>query len=699
MKNKILQALAKPFCHSITDINKATNISKNTIDNLLGELISENLVHKINKQYYLKKQGTIQIKDKGFGFIKVDNEEKDYYVYKTNISNSFSGDLVEFIVLPSLKGDNLDSAKVINVIKRYKTHIVGRLAIKKNKKGTFYFVSSHDKDFDCKCYIEEKDLNNATDGDIVSAKITNYRALKVLDGIIEKIIGHKDDPGIDIATIAEKYGFVSTFNEDVVNQTKEIPSFVDQTLYPNRKDYTNELIITIDGDDSKDFDDAVSVKILPNGNYHLGVFIADVSEYVTLDSPLDIEALKRGTSVYLADRVIPMLPRELSNGICSLNEGVLRLVLACEMEFDPKGKLVDYQFNEGIIKSSHRMTYSNVNKILKGDEELIKQYQDVYPMLLNMYKLSKIIRSIRTKKGAIEFEVPEYKVVLDDLGNPIEFVLRCQDDAEMLIEDFMLSANETVAYHLSISNLLCAYRIHEEPDYDNISKVYSLINNLGYKAILPRNKIMPKDIQKTMDMVRKSLVFSVVNQLMLRSMAKAKYSPKNLGHYGLAMKYYCHFTSPIRRYPDLFVHRIIKQLVLSNDNFEENLNLLESIIEDVCDQSSKKEREAIECEREVVDMLMASYMENHIGKDYLGTINSITKFGFFVTLDNGVEGLVHKSNINSYFVFDEEKMIVYIGNKQYHIGDKVEIVVLYASKKEQKVDFMLKEDYYEGWRY
>lgn len=695
MKEEILEALSKPYVHTIKDINKATGIKRIDVEDILTVLKKDGYVYKFDNRYYLRKKGVIQIKDRGFGFIHVDGEDADYYVDAFNTKDAANGDIVDFYVLPKTSDDFLDNACVISVLERKNTHVFGKLIEKKNKKGTFYFVASHDASYDVKCFIKEEDLNNAVPGAIVSAKITKYLSDAVTEGYIEKILGYENDPGIDISLIAEKYSFYKEFPEPVNEELSSIPNSVDVSLYPNRKDFRNELVITIDGDDSKDFDDAVSVKRLSNGNFYLGVYIADVSEYVKEGHPLDEEALFRATSVYLADRVIPMLPQKLSNGICSLNEGVDRLVLACEMEFNLKGKLLNYEINEGIIKSTHRMTYNNVNKMLNNDEEVIKKYQDIYPMILDMISLSDILRGLRVKKGAIDFEVPEYKATLDKDGHPISFELRTRDKAEMLIEDFMLAANETVAYHMSISNLPCVYRVHENPKLEAVKKVFDMIKTTGLKVIVPKNKILPKDIQKAMNLVKedKKESYSVINQMMLRAMAKAKYSEKNLGHYGLAMDYYCHFTSPIRRYPDLMVHRLIKTLIIHPENFEENLTHFMDIVHDISVKSSVKEREAIDCEREVMDMLMASYMEERIGEEFEGTIDSITKFGMFVLLDNGVEGLIHISNLDGYFNFNEANMTLESTTKVYHIGDKVKVININASKKQRKIDFILKEDY------
>jgi ribonuclease R len=478
-----------------------------------------------------------------------------------------------------------------------------------------------------------------------------------------------------------------------MEEAKALPDSINKEDFKERIDFTDKLIFTIDGDDSKDFDDAISLEKNEVGNYILGVYIADVSEYVKWDHPLDEEALYRATSVYLADRVIPMLPHKLSNGICSLNEGVDRLVLACIMELDLKGNLKDYKICEGIINSRHRMTYNNVNKMIDGDEETISKYKDIYPTILEMVKLSDIIREKRVKKGAIDFEIPEYAIKLNEKGEPIDFKLRTRKKAELLIEDFMLSANETVAYHMSISNLPCVYRVHEEPDNEKVKAVFEMLKSIGVKQKLNKNKILPLDIQKAMNEVKGKNEEMVINTLMLRSMMKARYFEKNLGHYGLAMQYYCHFTSPIRRYPDLMTHRIIKHLILHPQNFDKDLERIDYEIHDICVMSSQRERNAIDCEREVDDMLTAWYMQNHIDEVYEGIIDSIVSFGMFVMLDSGIEGLIHIKNMQGYFNFNEPLMRFEGKNVVYKIGDKVKIRVIGASKKERKVDFVLDSDY------
>ena len=690
-KELVVEALQRPYSHMLIDINKITNISKVEIKKILDDLIKEDKVILVNKLYYLKNKGIIEIKDKGFGFIKTE-DDVEYYVERDGNNGAYTGDMVEFYILPKVGRQKKDTAVVTKILKHSNEFIYGELIEKKTKKGIKYQIISANKDFDVKAYVSPSDLNGAVVGNIVVAKLSKEGTL--FKGVITKIVGHKDDPGVDISLVALKYEFESAYPNSVMDEAMSLPKAVDVSKYKKREDFREDKVITIDGDDSKDFDDAIFVKKLSNGNYKLYVHIADVSEYVLQDSNLDIEALQRGTSVYLADRVIAMLPHTLSNGICSLNEGVDRLVLSCIMEFSNDAKLLKYEIKEGIIKSSHRMTYNKVNKMLKGNKEVIDEYIDIYPMILDASELAKKIRAIRVKGGALDFDVPEYKVLLDEKGKPISFELRERDEAELLIEDFMLKANEVVAYHMNISNLPCVYRIHENPDQEKLRNTLSFIEKLGYNIPKTKDEIKPSQLQKLMnDVKNENTDYFVVNQMMLRSMMKAKYSEECIGHYGLALRYYCHFTSPIRRYPDLMTHRLIKKLLLHpKKTFDDDYMKYMLSLHEICVKSSEQERKAIECEREVNDMLMAEYMTSHIGESYLGVINSITQFGMFITLDSGIEGLVHISNMNGFFVYDNKNMTLSSYKRKYTVGDRVKIVVIGASKKDRSVDFILKED-------
>lgn len=688
MEEKIYELI----CHGVSgfiEIQSLVSINRQKLGIILEKMIDDNKIiyDKLDKGYYPLKQGKIIVKDQGFGFITVDGEDEDYYVYPEKLNNAYNGDIVLFY--PYGRGRKLMNAKVVKVLQRAHNHIIGTLIETRSKKGIKHYINSNNKSFNVKAKVVNQLSFNAPIGSIVYADI-NYVGTAI-EATIKEVIGFKDDPGVEISQIALEYGFETKFPNEVLDEIQLISDEVLEEELIGRKDYRDLNVITIDGDDSKDFDDAVYLEKTIDGNYKLYVFIADVAHYVKEDAPLDVEALKRGTSVYLADRVIPMLPRKLSNGICSLNENVDRLVLACEMEIDLKGNLVGYEIVEGVIKSHHRMTYNNVNRIINNDEEVINQYPDIVDMINLMVELSDIIRDRRYKKGGIEFEVDEYKFTLNDDGSPSNIVLRCRDKAEKLIEDFMLQANETVAYHMNIMNLPCVYRIHEKPDQEKLLNVFSLISNMGINVKKTQNDIHPKQIQDALSQIEDSPYQPIINSLLLRSMMKAKYSEKCLGHYGLAMNYYCHFTSPIRRYPDLMTHRLIKNLLVKSNI--DDIPFYEQILPDIADLTSIQERKAVECERTVNDMLYAWYMEKYIHKEYKGIITSITSFGMFISLPNGVEGLLSFRNMNGYFTYNQDTMTLVGNNKKYRMGDSIDIVVVFASRETRKIDFMLKEDY------
>ena len=688
MEDKIYELISHGVS-GFVEIQSLVSINRQKLGIILEKLIEENKIiyDKIDKSYYPLKSGKMIVKEQGFGFINVADEDEDYYVYPEKLGNAYTGD--EVLFYPYARGRKLMNAKVVKVISRARNHIIGTLVETRNKKGVKHYINSNDRNFNVKAKVINQLSFNAPIGSIVYADI-NYVGTAI-EATIKEVIGFKDDPGVEISQIALEYGFETKFPDDVLNEVKDIPDDVLDEEIVGRRDYRNLNVITIDGDDSKDFDDAVYLEKTSDGNYKLYVFIADVAHYVKEEAPLDVEALKRGTSVYLADRVIPMLPRKLSNGICSLNENVDRLVLACEMKIDLKGNLIGYEIVEGVIKSHHRMTYNNVNKIINKDEELMNQYSDIVDMIDLMVELSDIIRQRRYKKGGIEFEVDEYKFTLNDDGSPNNIVLRSRDIAEKLIEDFMLQANETVAYHMNIMNLPCVYRIHEKPDQEKLMNVFSLISNMGVNVKKTQNEIHPKQIQDALSQIEDSPYQPIINSLLLRSMMKAKYSEKCLGHYGLAMNYYCHFTSPIRRYPDLMTHRLIKNLLIKSNI--DDISFYDQILPDIAEATSIQERKAVECERTVNDMLYAWYMEKYIHKEYKGIITSITSFGMFITLPNGVEGLLSFRNMDGYYTYNEETMTLVGHNNKFRMGDSIDIVVIFASRETRKIDFMLKEDY------
>ncbi len=675
---------------NLWDIKNQLKSSKKSLLPILEELVEEDIVfHTPGSLIYgLKKQGQIEVKPAGYGFISVDGEDKDYYVNAKELFNVYDGDFVEFY--PFDDASKLLNGKIIRVVRRSHTHIIGTYK-KKFRKGKLRpLIQSTDPRFDVKAIVK-KDLPDIEDGMIVYAELA-YVGTAIEANILE-VLGHKDDPGIEIRQIALEYGFQTEFPVEVAKELTLIADSVAEEQKMGRRDFRRELIFTIDGDDSKDFDDAISLAKNLDGTFSLGVYIADVAEYVKEGHPLDQEALKRGTSVYLADRVIPMLPHKLSNGICSLNEGVDRLVLACLMKISKEGNLVDYEICEGVICSRHRMTYQKVNLILDKNQEMLALYPELVEPLDQMLELSQIIRSKRVKKGGIDFDVKEYRFELDSLGAPISIIERTRDKAEKMIEDFMLMANETVAYHMNIMHLPCMYRIHEKPDQEKLLQTYAQIKALGGSVSESKKNISAKNIQETLRLAEDSAYKPIIHDLLLRSMMKAKYSDTCIGHYGLAMYYYCHFTSPIRRYPDLMVHRIIKRLLLHPKDFEKDLLHFQELLGATAAQNSVSERNAVECERAVDDMLYAWYMEQRLHQNYEGIITSVTSFGLFVSLDNGIEGLVALDNMAGYYEYDPVSISYRSGKKSYGLGQRVTVVVVGASRKTRRVDFMFLEDY------
>ena len=672
------------------NIRKRLKVSKQELSNILDDLVKEGTVfYNIHhNEYYLIKKGTVEIKDAGYGFISVLGEEDDYYISKYELVGVYNGDTISFYYEDNY--ENHKEAYLIDVLKRAHTHIIGRYKETTRKGKTKAYIMSSDPKFPVNILVHER--LELKPGTIVYGEI-NYEKNNNLSATIKEVLGHKDDSGIEISQIALEYGFETPFPNEVKEEIEDIADYVLEEETLNRVDYTNRTIITIDGDDSKDFDDAVSVSKNLDGSFNLGVYIADVSHYVKENSPLDLEAYKRGTSVYLADRVIPMLPRKLSNGICSLNEGVKRLVVACNMCISKEGNLINYEITEGVIKSKYRMTYNNVNKIINGDIDVIKQYEDLVPMINDMVALSEIIRKRRYKKGGIEFDVNEYKFSLNNDGSPKNIEVRSRDKAEMLIEDFMLEANETIAYNMNIKNLPNMYRVHEKPDQDKLKDVFNTIRNMGIELKQTKNDIHPKQVQEALEKIKNTDLNEILSNMLLRSMMKARYSEECLGHYGLAMNYYCHFTSPIRRYPDLIVHRLIKKLFIHPNDLDNDIIKYNLLLPEIAERTSISERKAVECERAVNDMLFAWYMEKHLFKEFDGVITSVTNFGMFVTLSNGVEGLVSLHNMLGFYYFDSSNMSYSNGKMAYKLGDKVKIVVIRADKKCRHIDFMFKNDY------
>lgn len=626
-------------------------------------------------------KGVISIKNPDYGFITSPYFSSDLYVHRNGMNGAFDQDVVVFsIVHPyhNYQGEDLkQEAKVIDIIKRSLKIIVGEL---KEKDGYFY-LDVENTQFN---RINIIDNDECAVGDIVKAEIVNY-SKKPIEAKIKEKVGFKNDIGIDISLIAAKYDFPKEFPKDVLDEVNNIN--IDIEFESRRRTMpTLENIFTIDGDDAKDLDDAVGIKQLSNGNYLLGVYIADVSYYVTESSKTDLEAFDRGTSVYLINRVIPMLPVRLSNDLCSLNPNTKKLAIGLEMEINEFGEVVESNLFETVIETKYRMTYNNVNKILAGDEELIKKYGLIYEDIMAMARLQEILFKMRVLRGALDFDVAESKIIVDDEGKVKDIELIVRGHSERIIEEFMLIANETVAENIFHLELPFIYRVHDAPSKLKLENFRNVSKGLGYKTL--KQKINSKQLQEFLYNLKEEDDY--LKTLLLRSMAKAIYSEVNIGHYGLGSTCYTHFTSPIRRYPDLIVHRMIRKYIFNHDiNADEFLGLTNKIA-DIANQASKKERDAIECEYEVNDMKKAEYMANFVGEKFEGIISSVNRFGIFVRLSNTVEGLVHSSKLKGRFLYDAKTMsLVSVNGGVYKLGDKVVVEVEKSDKNKREIDFKI----------
>lgn len=618
-------------------------------------------------------KGRIQSHKKGFGFlIPEEDGERDVFIPSSFINGAMNNDRV----LVQITRDDVNGKKregeVIEILERANTKIIGVYEDSRN----FGFVVPEDTRLNQDIFISKKDKNGANHGDIVIAEVTKWPdKRRSPEGVIKEVLGKKGEKGLDILTIIKKHGLPEEFPAKVLAYAEGIPEEIDEKEIKRRKDIRNIRMVTIDGEDAKDLDDAVSIEKLENGKYKLGVHIADVSHYVKEKNPLDKEALKRATSVYLIDRVIPMLPKKLSNGICSLNPKVDRLALSCFMIIDNKGKVCDHEIAETVIRTSERMTYTDVTKILRdNDEELIKKYDYLVDDFKTMEELCLILREKRMKRGAIDFDFEESKIILNNNGKPIDIKPYEREIANRIIEEFMLVCNETIAEHMFWTNLPFVYRVHENPDEEKLEKFREFIYNLGYTMKVSQD-IHPRILQEVLEKVKGKKEETVVSTLLLRSMMKAKYTPECSSHFGLAATYYCHFTSPIRRYPDLQIHRIIKEY-LNGKIDEKRITKLTPIVDIAAKQSSEMERLAEEAEREVDDLKKAEYMMDRIGEEYDGIISSVTSFGIFVELSNTIEGLVHITDLDDdYYVYDEAHLML-IGERTkniYRLGDTVKV--------------------------
>ena len=697
MKEKIINVMNDKYeALDVIEINDLLELSTpedlNRLNNFLNELVNDGIVYKTKKNKYILfkncpnlKSGVISINKKGFGFLIVPDGE-DIYIDKGNINGAINEDKV---LVELVNNFGKTEGRVIRVLNRDLNNLIGEVYFYNNKP--YVKLEDEKKKIDIK--LDTKSTNGIVEGTKVIVSIIKEMSKNKYLGKITTVIGHKDDPGIDIKLVAYKYSIYEEFSNKALIQTDEIPDVVSENELKGRTDLTQEVIFTIDGDDTKDIDDAISYKY-ENGLHVLGVHIADVSYYVTENSYLDKDALSRGTSSYLADSVIPMLPHKLSNGICSLNEGVIRLTQSCVMQIDDNGNVRSYDIFPSYIKSRKKMTYKKVNDIIMRNI-IDPEYKDFATILLKMNDLAHILRKNKVRRGYIDFDLDEAKIIVDKDKNVIGVEKRVREDAERMIEDFMIAANETVATHIYNMDLPFIYRVHDIPNSEKITKFLNLVSALGYKVNGKIKDLTPISMQKLLDQLKDVPEYKVLSSMLLRSMRKAVYQKENIGHFGLGSKCYTHFTSPIRRYPDLEVHRLLRKYLYENKIDNETIDYYNANLDYIAEQASEREQASVDAEREVDDMKMAEYMENHIGEEFDGVISGVENFGFFVELDNLIEGLVHVNSLKGDYFNYVPELLCLIGQntkKRYTIGDKVHIKVVGASKEARTIDFELVGD-------
>lgn len=689
MKERVLEFLKKSLnavtteelCSLMGDLS-VKDIEE--VQKILNELVQNGEIYFTNKGKYILfencqdiKIGKIDVHPKGFGFLLLPGD--DIHIEKNMLNGAIDGDTVIVEITerkPKLEG------RVLRIFKRNLNNLVGEIRFIHGKP----FMNLEDKR---KLIIEldPKSTRDCVEGTIVQASIIKEIRKNYYLARVSSVIGHKDDAGVDILTIAYKYEIYPDFSKSTLKEIEDIPTEVDPKELVGRKDLTEEIIFTIDGADTKDIDDAISLS-RKGSNYLLGVHIADVSHYVKEGSALNEDAMNRGTSSYLADTVIPMIPHKLSNGICSLNEGVIRLTESCVMEIDHNGSIVDFDIFESYIKSKKKMTYKEVNEVIMHDK-VPKGYEEFKDILKSMNDLAHLLRKKKEREGYIDFNLDEAKIICDENGRACEIQRRVQEDGERMIEQFMVAANETVATCISNMELPFIYRVHDIPSEEKIQDFLKFVSILGYQLNAKIKNITPKAMQEILDQLRDKKEVEALSTTLLRSMKKAKYQRENIGHFGLASKYYTHFTSPIRRYPDLLVHRLLRKYLFDHE-IDDKINELEPKIDYIAELSSERELKAVEAEREVDDMKMAEYMEGHIGEEFDGKISGLTNFGIFVELDNMVEGLVHISAIGDDFFHYNSDIMAIVGDttkKLYRLGDKLKVKVIRANKQEKQIDF------------
>ena len=716
IQTKIIQTLesATKKSLSVDELAQKLSLNKSADFKLLVQAIAQlerdkKVAFNRKGKIYLPKaavyiEGVFRANERGFGFVTIADDEADVYIAPEDTAYAMDGDVVAIDILrpanPFL--EKTAEGKIVEIKKRAITKVVGEFVSFPPEEiassGLLGQVIAKDKKLANFTFLVAPTGLHPVEGQIVLFDVTHYPEkgyAKSLEGNIVQILGHKNDPGMDILSIVIANGIPTDFPDEVKQQLNDIPDEINPAEFSHRRDLRNETLVTIDGEDAKDLDDAVSLKKLANGNYQLGVHIADVSYYVTENSPLDQEAFDRGTSVYLTDRVIPMLPHILSNGICSLNAGEDRLALSCIMWIDRKGNVTDHKITETVIRVDERMSYTSVKKILEEqDEAECERYQELIPMFERMRDLASILRAKRKKRGSIDFDFPETKMILDENGVPLELRPYDRNVATKIIEDFMLIANETVAEDFFWQEIPFVYRTHDVPDEDKIKKFSTFVNNFGHSLHISNKEVHPKEIQKLLAKAEGTPEEDLISRLALRSMKRARYTPENTGHFGLAASYYCHFTSPIRRYPDLQIHRIIKETLRGRMDAKRQEHY-ESILPEVTQKCSELERRADEAERETVKLKKVEYMKQHVGEVFEGVISGVTKWGLYVELGNTVEGLVHVVNMTDDHYDYREDTYEMVGEhlkKAYRLGETVKVQVLGTDDLARTIDFKIVEE-------
>lgn len=702
MKEEIINILKNVYdAKEAIEINDMLALSSaeeyRELEECLEQLVQEFVLYRTKKDRYILmknclnfKLGRLTVNKKGYGFVILEKED-DLYIASDNLNGAIHDDVV---LAEIIRSGVKKEGKVLKILKREINDMVGEIVVRDNQM----LIDLDDNKKDIELVLKKESLTNCVPGHKVVVQLDKELGKKKYLASVKSILGHKDDPGVDILSIAYKYAIETEFNADVLKELDTIPTEVADSELQGRRDLTDKMIFTIDGAHTKDIDDAISLEM--EGNlYVLGVHIADVSNYVKENTALGDAAMMRGTSCYLADTVIPMIPHKLSNGICSLNEGVIRLTMSCVMKINERGKVVSYDIFPSYIQSRKKMTYDAVNDILMRDK-VAEGYEEFATTLKKMNELAHILRKEKESRGYIDFDLDEAEVVQDESGRAIDIVKREREDGEILIEDFMIAANETVASHIYNMDLPFIYRVHGTPNSEKIDDFVNLVKLLGYELKTKVTDLTPITMQKLLTELSDKEEFSILSSMLLRSMKKAEYSKDNIGHFGLGSKAYTHFTSPIRRFPDLTVHRLLKKYLVENDLSMSTISYYNNALVEIAEHSSEKEVGSVNAERDVLDMKMAEYMESHIGEVYDGMISTVTNFGFFVELPNLVEGLVHVSTLKGdFFTYIPEKLAL-IGNstkKQYRIGDMVKVKVVSASKESAMIDFeIMKEESTDG---